>query len=155
MAEITIPELKLPDIRLPEGLREMTRDDIVHAAKDVHLPKDIHLPKQVTDRIPGRRRANPIVPIAAVLAVGAAIAAAWYLITSPVTGPRIRVAVSDLRSRVTGGHTDLVRYDDDQDLGSLLPVQADDTPSPAGNGTTPPGLATDPHEMPERVGTTA
>jgi hypothetical protein len=149
MAEITLPELKLPDIRLPEGLREMTRDDIVHAAKDLHLPK------QVTDRIPGRRRVNPIVPIAAVLAVAAAFAAAWYLITSPVTGPRIRVAVNDLRSRVTGARTDLVRYDDDQDLGSLLPLQADDTPTPAGNGTTPPGLATDPHEMPERIGTTA
>lgn len=153
MAEITFPEVKLPDIKLPEGLREMTRDDIVRAAKDVHLPKfempDIDLskaslPKAVTDRMPGRRRTNPIVPIAVLVAVGAAIAAAWYLITSPVTGPRIRVAVNDLRSRMTGERTDLVRYDDDHDLGSLLPGSPEATSTaPAGfeNASTLPDLS--------------
>ena len=153
MAEITLPEVKLPDIKLPEGLREMTRDDIVHAAKDIHLPKfempdidlsNAHLPKQVTDRMPGRRRTNPIVPIAVFVAVGAVIAAAWYFITSPVTGPRIRVAVNDLRSRMTGERTDLVRYDDDRDLGSLLPDAPEAmTTAPAGfeNASTLPDLS--------------
>lgn len=153
MAEITLPEIKLSDIKLPEGLREMTRDDIVHAAKDVHLPKfempDIDLsktglPKQITDRMPGRRRTNPLLPIAAFVAVGAAIAAAWYLITSPITGPRIKVAVNDLRSRMTGARTDLVRYDDDHDLGSLLPDASDaKAAAPAGyeNASTLPDLS--------------
>jgi hypothetical protein len=163
MAEITLPEMKLPDIKLPEGLREMTRDDIIQAARDVHLPKfelpDIdlskaNLPKQVTDRMPGRRRTNPILPIAAFLAVGAAIAAAWYLITSPVTGPRIRVAVNDLRSRVTGQRMDMVRYDDDRDLGSLLPEHGDQISTDFANGNTMPDLATASQETPEQVGTT-
>ncbi|HET9520058.1 MAG TPA: hypothetical protein VFO73_03330 [Candidatus Limnocylindrales bacterium] len=163
MAEITLPEVKLPDIKLPDGLREMSRDDIVQAAKDIHLPKKLefpdldlskaNLPKQVTDRLPGRRRTNPILPIAAFLAVGAAIAAAWYLITSPVTGPRIRVAVNDLRSRVTGERTDLVRYDDDKDLGSLLP-ERDQTSTDFGNGSTLPDLPTAKQGTPEQVGTT-
>ena len=148
MAEITLPEVKLPDIKLPEGLREMTRDDLVQAAKDVHLPK------QVMDRMPGRRRTSPILPIAAFLVVGAAIAAAWYLITSPVTGPRIRVAVNDLRSRVTGERMDMVRYDDDRDLGSLLPEHSDQISTDLANGNTMPELAAAPQEMPEQVGTT-
>jgi hypothetical protein len=165
MAEITLPEVKLPDIKLPDGLREMSRDDIVQAAKDVHLPKKFelpdldlskaNLPKQVTDRLPGRRRTNPILPIAAFLAVGAAIAAAWYLITSPVTGPRIRVAVNDLRSRVTGERTDLVRYDDDSDLGSLLPERDAQASTDFGNGSTLPDLPTARQETPKQVGTTS
>lgn len=153
MAEISLPEVKLPDIKLPDGFREMTRDDIVHAAKDIHLPKfempDVdlskaHLPKQVTDRMPRRRRTNPVLPVAVFLAVGAAIAAAWYLITSPITGPRIRVAVNDLRTRVTGERTDLVRYDDDRDLGSLLPeggTNGTSAPAGFGNASTVPDLA--------------
>jgi hypothetical protein len=135
MAEITLPEVNLPEVKLPEGLREMSRDDIVRAAKDIHLPRKLDLPdidlskaglpKQVTDRLPGRRRTNPILPVAIFLGVAAAIGAAWYLVTSPVTGPRVRVALSDLRTRVTGERRDLVRYDDERDLTSLLPDRRD------------------------------
>jgi hypothetical protein len=141
MPEITLPEVKLPDIKLPDGFRDMNRDDIVKAAKDVHLPRNVDLPdidlskvslpKQISDRLPNRRRPNPIVPIAAFLAIGAAIAAAWYLITSPVTGPRIKHAVIQLKSRVTGEPVDVVRYDDDANLNSLLPDRRD------ANGTLP------------------
>jgi hypothetical protein len=134
MAHITLPEVKLPDIKLPDGFRDMSRDDIVQAAQDLHMPKvdlskiempDIdfskfEMPKAITDRMPNRKRSNPLLPIAALLAVGAVIAAVWYLITSPVTGPRIKTAVNDLKSRMTGEPTDLVRYDNDGDLGSLL-----------------------------------
>ncbi len=134
MREITMPEVKLPDIRLPEGLREMSRDDIVQAAHDVrssvHMPKKIDmpdidlskvdLPKQLTDRLPQRRRRNPLLPIAGVLAVGAMIAGIWFLFTSSLTGPRVRSAVSDLKQRVTGERTDLVRYDQEEHLDSLL-----------------------------------
>jgi len=139
MREITMPEVKLPDIKLPEGLREMSRDDIVQAAHDVrsnvHMPRKIdmpdidlskidlskvELPKQISDRLPRRRRPNPLLPIAGIVALGAMIAGIWWLFTSSATGPRVRSAVKDLKQRVTGDSTDVVRYDDDRDLGSVL-----------------------------------
>jgi len=156
MPEITLPEVKLPDIKLPDGLREMSRDDIMKAARDVHLPRNIDLPdidlskvslpKQITGRMPNRRRPNPLLPIAGLLAIGAVIAAAWYLITSPVTGPRIKHAAIQLKSRVTGEPVDLVRYDDDANLNSLLPDRRD------GNGTVADGGFENASTMPD-VGT--
>ena len=140
MPEITLPEVKLPDFKLPEGLRDMSREDIVNAARDVRMPKrsdlpdidfskvdfsKIELPKQITDRMPKRNRPNPLLPIAGLVALGAAIAAAWWLITSPVTGPRIRNAVKDLKARMNGEPTDLVRYDNDVDLGSIVSDSAE------------------------------
>jgi hypothetical protein len=143
MAEITLPEVKLPDIRLPGGLREMTRDDIVHAAKDVRMPKmelpsrieipdidlsKVDLPKPIADRLPKRRRSNPLMPIAGLFAIGAVIAGIWYLVTSPVTGPRVKHAFNDLRARMNGQSNDLVRYDNDSDLGSLVSDRTADMP---------------------------
>ncbi len=74
MPEINLPEVKLPEFKWADGLREMSRDDIVNAARDVRLPKKsdlpdidlskIELPKQISDRLPNRRRTNPILPIA-------------------------------------------------------------------------------------------
>lgn len=173
MPEITLPEVKLPDLKLPDGLRDMSREDIVNAARDVRMPKrsdlpdidlakvdlsKIELPKQITDRMPKRNRPNPILPIAGLLAVGAAIAAAWWLITSPITGPRIRSAVKDLKSRMNGEPNDLVRYDSDVDLGSLVSdpsataenLNATDRYA-SSNGTTDFGdaVAVGPGEMPE------
>jgi hypothetical protein len=129
MPEITLPEVKLPDIKLPDGFREMTKDDIVQAAKDVKLPKiqfpdvdlsNIELPDQIADRLPGRRRTNPLLPLLALTIVGLAIAAVWWLVASPTTGPRVRRAVDDLRSRMNSEPHDLVRYDDETNLGSLI-----------------------------------
>jgi len=139
MREITLQEVKLPDIKLPEGLREMSRDDIVQAAHDVrsnvHMPRKIdmpdidlskidlskvELPKQISDRLPRRRHPNPLLPIAGIVALGAMIAGIWWLFTSSSTGPRVRSAVNDLKQRVTGESDDLVRYDNDSNLGSLL-----------------------------------
>ncbi len=137
MPEINLPEVKLPDFKWADGLREMSRDDIVNAARDVRMPKKsdlpdidlskIELPKQISDRLPNRRRTSPILPIAGFVAIGAVIAAAWWLITSPATGPRIRHAVNDLKARMNGESNDLVRYDDEKDLGSLLA----DSPTPS------------------------
>lgn len=135
MPEINFPEVKRPEFKWPDGLRDMSREDIVNAARDVRMPdmrmprksdlpdidlSKIELPKQISDRLPNRKRTNPILPIAGFVAIGAAIAAAWWLITSPVTGPRIRHAVNDLKARMNGESNDLVRYDDEKDLGSLL-----------------------------------
>jgi hypothetical protein len=187
MREITMPEVKLRDIRLPEGLREMSRDDIVQAAHDVrssmHMPKKIdmpdidlskvdlsridlskvELPRQLTDRLPQRRRRNPLLPIAGVLAVGAMIAGVWFLFTSSLTGPRVRSAVSDLKQRVTGERTDLVRYDQEEHLDSLL-ADAGEGRSTMGskphstvaksgpNGTAPNGTAPIGSGTPEGIG---
>lgn len=149
MPEINLPEVKLPDIKLPEGLRDMTRDDIVHAARDVRLPRmelpkrvelpdidfsKLDLPKPIADRLPGRKRRNPLVPFVGLAIVGAVAAAIWWLFTSPETGPRARAAVNDLKAKVTGRRHDLVRYDDEQDLGSLL---SDDARSPMGGPLDP------------------
>lgn len=145
MPEIKVPEVKLPDFKWPDSLRDMNRDDIMNAARDVRMPKrsdlpdidlskidfskvdfsKVELPKQIADRLPHRKRSNPILPIAGLLAVGAMIAAAWYLITSPTTGPRIRHAVNDLKARINGESNDLIRYDDEKDLGSLLTESPD------------------------------
>jgi hypothetical protein len=168
MPEINLPEVKLPEIKWPDGLRDMTREDIVNAARDVRMPKrsdlpdidlsKIELPKQISDRLPNRKRTNPLLPIAGFVAIGAAIAAAWWLITSPVTGPRIRHAVNDLKARMNGESNDLVRYDDESDLGSLLAdsptvghssVTSD--PYSTSNGMTDlgDGVPVGPGEMPE------
>jgi len=168
MPEINLPEVKLPDIKWPDGLRDMTREDIVNAARDVRMPKrsdlpdidlsKIELPKQISDRLPNRKRTNPLLPIAGFVAIGAAIAAAWWLITSPVTGPRIRHAVNDLKARMNGESNDLVRYDDEGDLGSLLadsPTASRSTmasdPYSTTNGLTDlgDGVPVGPGEMPE------
>jgi hypothetical protein len=175
MREITMPEVKLPDIKLPDGLREMSRDDIVHAAQNLRIPNvdlpsrlelpdidlsKVELPRRLTDRLPGRRRANPMLPIAGIVALGAAIAGVWWLFTSSLTGPRLRSAVKDLRQRVTGERSGLVRYDNEQDLESLLadggnghssmgsePWPTSTVPADAGNGV-PVG----PGNLPEGVG---
>ena len=93
MPEINLPEVKLPDIKLPEGLRDMTRDDLVHAARDVRLPRmelpkrvelpdidfsKLDLPKPIADRLPGRKRRNPLVPFVGLAIVGAVAAAIWW-----------------------------------------------------------------------------
>jgi hypothetical protein len=145
MPDISLPEIHLPDVKLPEGLRDMNRHDIQNAIGDardsardrmprriempdidlsrVQLPKSLEgrLPKSVEDRLPMKRRSNPFLPVAAFLAVGAMIAAAWWLITSPNASTRVRQTVDRLRYKLTGEDTDVVLYDDDGNLTSLLP----------------------------------
>ncbi|GAC1663010.1 MAG: hypothetical protein NVS9B8_01320 [Candidatus Limnocylindrales bacterium] len=150
MPDLAMPEIHLPDFRLPEGLRDMNRHDIQNAIGDrlprkiempdvdfskVDLPKivedrldriekainKIDLPKAVEDRMPGRKRTNPILPIAALLAVGSMFAAAWWLISSPGATTKIRWTADRIKARVTGQESGLVRYDDDANLDSLLP----------------------------------
>jgi hypothetical protein len=158
MPDISLPELHLPDIKLPDGLRDMNRQDIQNAISDrmpkkiempdvdlskVDLPKAIEdrldkvekainkldLPKSVENRLPGRKRTNPILPVAALLAVGSMFAAAWWLITSPTAGDKVRELTDRLKARINGHETGLQRYDDDRDLGSLLPNPEQTRPS--------------------------
>jgi hypothetical protein len=141
MPDISLPEIHFPDVKLPEGLRDMNRQDIQNAIGDARdrVPKRIEmpdidlskmqlpralegrLPKSVEDRLPMKRRSNPLLPIAAFLAVGTMIAAAWWLITSPTAGTRVRQTVDRWRYKMMGNETDVVLYDDDGNLTSLLP----------------------------------
>ena len=142
MADITMPEVKLPDIKLPDGLRDMTKDDLIQARDEfVKVAKDaakrrkdaeedlefpdvdlskVELPDEIADRLPGRSRPNPFIPLLALTVVGLVVVAAWWLITSSLTGPRVRRAIDDARNRMSGEPKDLVRYDNDRDLGSLV-----------------------------------
>lgn len=131
MPDINLPEIHLPEVKLPEGLRDMSRHDIQAAIGD-RLPKriempdvdlskidlsKIELPKAVEKRLPGRRRTNRILPIAAVLAIGSLVAAAWWLITSPTAMLRVRETADRLRARMNGGD----EYDAQDRLETLLP----------------------------------
>jgi hypothetical protein len=158
MPDLSMPEIHLSDIKLPGGLRSMNRRDIQNAIGDrlpknlelpdvdlskVDLPKavedrltkvekaigNLDLPKAVEDRLPRRKRSNPILPIAALLAIGSMFAAAWWLITSPGATLKVRTTADRIKARVTGQETALERYDDDADLGSLLPEPEQTRPS--------------------------
>jgi len=158
MPDLSFPDIHLPDIKLPDGLRDMNRQDIQNAIGDrmpkrsdmpdidlskVDLPKavedrlskvekainNIEMPKSVKDRMPGRKRTNPILPIAAILAVGSMFAAAWWLITSPSASLKVRETADRIKARVTGQENSLQRYDNDENLGSLLPDPEQTRPS--------------------------
>ena len=158
MPDLSLPEIHLPDIKLPDGLRDMNRQDIQNAISDrmpkkiempdidlskVELPKAVEdrldrvekainkldLPKAVESRLPGRKRTNPILPIAAILAIGSMFAAAWWLISSPTASLKVRETATRLKARISGQETALERYDDDGDLGSLLPNPDQTRPS--------------------------
>jgi hypothetical protein len=158
MPDLSLPEIHLRDIKLPDGLRDMTRHDIQNAIGDrlpkradlpdvdlskVELPKAVEerlakvekalskmdLPKAVEKRLPGRKRSNPILPIAAFLAVGSMLAAAWWLITSPDAAHKVHVTADRVKARVSGQETALERYDNDNNLGSLLPNPDQTRPS--------------------------
>ena len=161
MPDISLPEIHLPDFRLREGLRDMSRTDIQRAIGDrvpkrstlpdiglanVQLPKAVEerlvkverainrmdLPKVVEDRLPRRRRSNPILPLAALLAVGSMFIAAWWLITSPGAETRVRSTVDGLRSRLAGPEPASQLMDDEADLGSLVGTADEGRPSVAG-----------------------
>jgi hypothetical protein len=146
MPEITLPEIHLPDVKLPEGLREMNRQDIQSAISDrmprkVELPdvdlskidlskidlSKIELPKAVEERLPRRRRSNPVLPIAAFVAIGSLVAAAWWLITSPTAMVRVREGVDRFRSRM--GWTSMDEIDVDDRLDTLVSNAGDSRPS--------------------------
>jgi hypothetical protein len=135
MPDITMPELHLPDVKLPEGLRDMSRQDIQSAISD-RLPKKfempdidlskVELPKSVERHLPGRRRTNPIFPIAAVLAIGSLFAAAWWLITSPTAMVRVRETADRIKTRLGNGVDQL---DAEDRLETLLPDTNQTRPS--------------------------
>jgi hypothetical protein len=158
MPDLSLPQIHLPDIKLPDGFRDMNRHDIQNAISDrmprkvempdidlskVDLPKAVEdrlskvekalskmdLPKAVESRLPGRKRTNPILPIAAILAIGSMFVAAWWLISSPNASVKVRETAGRIKARVSGQESGLQRYDNDTDLGSLLPDPEQTRPS--------------------------
>jgi len=150
MPDISLPEIHLPDVKLPEGLRDMNRKDIQHALGDlrppqlpkriempdidlsnVELPKALEgrLPKAVEKRLPVKRRSNPLLPLAAVLAIGSMFVAAWWLITTPDAGTRVKRTADRIRLRLSGQPSEVVLYDDAGNLTSLLPDENPTRPS--------------------------
>jgi hypothetical protein len=147
LSDVRLPDVKLPDVKLPDGLRDMNKDDIVEVVREVKLPKDVKVPKtiklpdvdlskvelpdavrdrlpdSIADRMPNRRGPNPILALMALTVVGLVFVGAWWLMTSPSAGTRVRRAVDDLRSRMNGEENGLIRYDDETHLGSLVSEQ--------------------------------
>ena len=131
-------KLEMPDI-------DLSRIDVPKAVEDrlnrvEKAISKLDLPKAVEDRMPGRKRSNPILPIAALLAVGSMFVAAWWLITSPTASLKVRETADRVKARVSGQKTGLTRFDDDADLGSLLPDPNQTRPSVEGE-TWPDTLA--------------
>jgi hypothetical protein len=123
-----LPEVDLSKVELPKAVDDRLKQ-IEKRIDSIDLSK-VELPKAIEQRLPGRRRRrNPILPVAAFLAVGSAIAAAWWLITSPTATTRVREGFDRVWRRVTGQETALVRYDEANDLGSLLPSPDQTRPS--------------------------
>jgi len=116
---VEMPDVDLSKVELPKAVEDRLKT-VEKRLDDIDLSK-IQLPKAIEDRLPRRKRSNPILPFAAILAVGSALAAAWWLITSPTAAIRVRETADRMWRRVTGQPLDVVRYDDDQDLASLVP----------------------------------
>ena len=124
MPDISLPEVRLKD-KLPEGLRDMTFDDIQKAMPEVHLPKidlgrDAAKARKAAEKaardaqksagreaakavravehaLPRRKAPNPV-PVA-ILAMLGGLVVGWILANNPVTGPRISAWLDDLRMR--------------------------------------------------------
>jgi hypothetical protein len=116
---IDMPDVDLSKVELPKAVEDRLKQ-VEKRLDSIDLSK-VDVRKAVEARMPGRKRSNPILPLAAVLAVGSAIAAAWWLITSPTAADRVRIGADRMWRKVTGQATDVVRYDQEDDLGSLLP----------------------------------
>jgi len=118
---VEMPDVDLSRVELPKAVEDRLKS-VEKRLDDIDLSK-IPLPRAIEDRLPGRkRRTNPILPFAAILAVGSALAAAWWLITSPTAAVRVRQSADRMWRRVTGQSLDVIPYDDENDLGSLVPT---------------------------------
>ena len=148
LPEVKLPDIKLPDGLRDMNKRDIQNALGDRMPKKVEMPdvdlSKVEVPKAVDDRLKrvekwvdsidlsktapakaidarrNRRRPNPLLPIAALVAVLSAMAAAVWLITSPTAATKVRETADRTWRRVTGQNTDLIRRDDDGDLASLL-----------------------------------
>jgi len=119
---VELPDVDLSNVQLPKVVEDRLKS-VEKRLDDIDLSK-VPLPKAVESRLPRKRRSNPILPLAAFLAVGSAFAAAWWLITSPTAAMRVRETADRAWRKLTGQELAMARYDDDENLGSLVPDPA-------------------------------
>jgi len=120
--KVEMPDIDLSNVQLPKVVDDRLK--MVEKRLDAIDLSTIPLPKAVEKRLRPKRR-NPILPFAAILAVGSAFAAAWWLITSPDAAVRVRESADRVWRRLTGQELAMTRYDDDDDLASLIPTPDD------------------------------
>ena len=156
MPEVKLPDIKLPDGLRDMNKRDIQSAIGDRLPKKVEMPdvdlSKVEVPKAVDDRLKrvekwvdsidlsktaaGKavderlhpRRPNPLLPIAALIAVLSAMAAAVWLITSPTAATRVRETADRTWRKVTGQQTDLMVRDDDGDLASLLDASSETAP---------------------------
>src|SRR5262245_15696591 len=121
--KVEIPDVDLTKVEIPKAVDERLKR-VERWVDSVDLSKTA-AGKALDDRIHPRRRPNPLLPIAALIAVLSAMAAAVWLITSPTATTRVRETADRTWRKVTGQNTDLRVRDDDGDLASLLDVSAE------------------------------
>jgi hypothetical protein len=120
--KVEMPDIDLSNVQLPKVVDDRLK--MVEKRLDAIDLSTIPLPKAVEKRLRPKRR-NPILPFAAILAVGSAFAAAWWLITSPDAAVLVRESADRAWRRLTGQELAMTRYDDDDDLASLIPTPDD------------------------------
>jgi hypothetical protein len=125
MPDISLPEVHLPDFKLPEGLRDMNREDIQRAMPDVRLPR-FELPKrsaitkelakagkEIDNALPRRAAPSPLPFVFFGMLAGLFIG--WFLASSTVTGPRIGGVVDEVRGRVARWRSSSTEIEDEYD----------------------------------------
>jgi hypothetical protein len=153
LPEVKLPDIKLPDGLREMNKRDIQSALGDRLPKKVEMPdvdlSKVEIPRAVDDRLKrvekwvdsidlsktaaGKavderlhpRRANPLLPIAALIAVLSAMAAAVWLITSPTAAVRVRETADRTWRKVTGQQLDLMVRDDDGDLASLLDASSE------------------------------
>ncbi len=124
--KVEMPDIDLSKVEIPKAVDDRLKRvekwvDSVDLAK-IDLTKTG--PGKALDRRLNPRRPNPLLPIAALIAVLSAMAAALWLVTSPTAASRVRESADRTWRKITGQPTDVIRRDDDADLASLLDPDA-------------------------------
>jgi len=167
MPDISLPEVHLPDFKLPEGLRDMNREDIQKAMPDVRLPK-FDLPKRsdiskelakagrdIDKAIPRRAAPSPLPFV--IFGMLAGLFIGWFLASSTVTGPRIGGAVDEVRGRVAKWRANGSGDDDEYDsqpaaFPDALRAPGGSDPYAANLSERGTGVGVGPGAMPEGIG---
>jgi hypothetical protein len=118
--KVEMPDVDLSKVEIPKAVDDRLKR-VEKWVDSIDLSKT-SAGKALDERVHPRRRPNPLLPIAALIAVLSAMAAAVWLITSPTATTRVRETADRTWRKVTGQSTELMVRDDDGDLASLLPA---------------------------------
>jgi hypothetical protein len=186
--EVDMPDISLPEVRLkarlPEGLRDMSVEDIQNAMPEVRLPK-VELPKldvdfgreagraakradkaaksarksaarAVENALPRKPGPNPV-PVA-ILAMLGGIVVGWLLATNPVTGPKVRAWLDSVRrslfERRDSWEEDEWETSDAQAYPASLRAEPEPERYTGLLGEEQTATGTEPATLPEGLGTT-